>query len=586
VLLTLGYFYWRPASAVAPADAIQFEIAQPTDSTITPFVRVSPDGSKVAFIARAAAGPAQLWVRPLQSLSAKAIEGTENPQGIAFWTEDSRFLVFTSQGKLRKIEVSGGPAQYLADVATVVGGFSTRDGQVIYSTPGTGVSKLPAAGGMPTPLGDTPLLRAGYYPSPLPNGKEFLFVVAVSPDPKVEAGIYIASLTSGEARRILPDVSRAIYAASPDPKLGYILFIRGTSNVSATLMAQPVDSQRFMPAGDAVPIAENVPLQGFSASNTGVLVHGTGGDAIPIGVPGMVQGRMNWLDRNGKTVSIFGDSNVYRIPAISPNGKFVAVEAYNAQGAHLEMYDVDRQIATQFTFERTAYDPVWSPNSDRLTYATQSLNSGLAWYAKNADRSGEAELLLNLPKPATPHNWSPDGKFLLGNDTFVPADIYSLDLTARAAERKLIPIVHSPQANEVHPRFSPDGKWFAYVSNESGTEEIYVRPWDDKAGQLGVGGVTRVSKNGARGGGAMWKRDGKELYYLAPDGTMMAVEVSTGTTFSVGTARPLFKLNAPNLFFFDVTADGKQFVMPLPDKPVAMMAPFKVVLNWTSTLKK
>ncbi len=162
-----------------------------------------------------------------------------------------------------------------------------------------------------------------------------------------------------------------------------------------------------------------------------------------------------------------------------------------------------------------------------------------------------------------------------------------LDLeSGPATERKLTPVVVSPQSNDLHGRFSPDGNWFAYSSNESGQYEIYVRPWDAKTGRPGTGSLSVVSKGGARSGGAVWRREGKELYYLSLDGSMMAVDVTVGSTFSAQTPHALFKIDAPNLFFFDVSADGSRFVMPLPEKPVAMMAPFKVILNWTSTLKK
>jgi Tol biopolymer transport system component len=297
---------------------------------------------------------------------------------------------------------------------------------------------------------------------------------------------------------------------------------------------------------------------------------------------------MTWLDREGKTVGTLGQSGVYRIPAISPDsdGRYVAVETYGGNDAHLQIFEVARGISTRFTFEGNAFDPLWSPNGDRLVYAHPPM--GFAWFAKNADRSGQAELVVRPPRPATPHSWSPDGKFLLGNDAFPPADIWAVDLQSMpASDRKLIPVLSGPpQSSELHPRFSPDGNWFAYASDESGTFEIYVRPWDAKTGQAGSGGLTLVSKGGARAGGAVWRRDGKELYYLAIDGTMMAVTVTLGAKVSAETPRPLFKIDAPNVFFFDVTADGKRFIMPLPEKPVAMMAPFKVVLNWTSTLKR
>jgi hypothetical protein len=438
-------------------------------------------------------------------------------------------------------------------------------------------------------VGDSPLLQAGLYPSPLPDGIGFLFAVPAGRDVKAAPGIYVGSLDGSKPRKILSDVSRAVYAPSSDPKAGYILFLRGagtTATTAGTLMAQSVEMSTITPVGEARPIAESISSQGFSASNTGVLVHGTGGSAIPIGLPGMVQGRMHWLDRGGKNVGTFADSSVHRIPAISPDGKYVAMETFSSGNSYLEIFDIGQELTTRFTFgPGNSFDPVWSPKGDRLAYLTQL--QGFSWNAKNADRSGEEELLFRPTTLITPHSWSPAG-FLLGNDALFPADVHAVDLSSGPAPaRKPIPVVNSRQANEMHARFSPDGNWFAYVSNESGAQEIYVRPWDAKAGKPGDGGLTLVSKGGARAGGAVWRREGEpqELYYLSPDGTMMAVEVKTGATFTVGDTHALFKIDAPNVSFFDVTPNGQLFVMPLPEKPVAMMAPFKVILNWTSTLK-
>jgi eukaryotic-like serine/threonine-protein kinase len=293
-------------------------------------------------------------------------------------------------------------------------------------------------------------------------------------------------------------------------------------------------------------------------------------------------------DRAGKPLGTFGQPDAYRVPAISPNGNYVALEVFSSPGTHIEIFELARGIATRFTFDpELTFDPLWSPDGARLLYAGQ-LSESSVWFVKNADRSGQEELVFMPRKFVTPHSWSPDGKYLLGSDALPPADIYAVDIsTGSPKDRKLIPVVSSTQSNDVHPRFSPDGNWFAYNSNESGSAEIYVRPWDSKAGRLGSGGLTVLSKGGARDGNLpIWGHDGKQLYYLSAEGTMMAVDVTLGATFSAGTPRPLFKIDAPNVIFFDVTADGQRFLMPLPDKPVAMMAPFNVVVNWTSTLKK
>jgi len=592
ILAALGYVYFQPTTP-AQQDVYRFEVNSPNDATPSPYVRVSPDGSKIAFIAAPAGKAPQLWVRPLQSsFDARALEDTEGTDGLLgspFWTSDSRYLVFSSGGKLRKIDPTGGPAEFLTDQGVVNGGFSTRDGQIIFGRPVNGIAKVPAAGGTASPVGDSALYQFAQFPSRFAGDDDFLFTIPelAGSDSAAMPGIYVGSLNGGEPRRILPDISRAVYAPSADPKLGYVLFVRGSNNVSfGVLMAQPIDPQRGTLAGDAVPIAENVFNQGFSASNNGVLVHGTGGAAVPVGAPGQVRGRMTWRDRSGNVVDTFGETAVYRIPAISPDDKKVAVEVFTPQDAHLEIFEVASGIPTRFTFEEAAYAPVWSPDGKRLAYIAPTGPRTGGWFVKNADRSGREELMLTLTRFASLHSWSRDGRFLLGNDLFPPADIYSVDLTSGSLkDRQLIPVSNTPQSNEVHARFSPDGNWFAYVSNESGVNGIYVRPWDVKAGRPGSGGLTLVSKGGSRGGGAMWSRDGKELFYLRPDGAMMAVEVTSGATFSIVGTRELFKIDAPNLFFFDVSTDGR-FLMPTPDKPVAMMAPFKVITNWVSTIKK
>ncbi|MGH9595034.1 MAG: TolB family protein, partial [Bryobacteraceae bacterium] len=223
-----------------------------------------------------------------------------------------------------------------------------------------------------------------------------------------------------------------------------------------------------------------------------------------------------------------------------------------------------------------------------VAFASSRGSRGLAWFRKAANGAGEEEILIRPGKSATPGSWSPDGRFMLFNDASTPADIFAIDLGSRpqgGGEPKLQPLVSSP-GNDVQPRFSPDGHWFSYASNESGRIEAYVRPFDPSSATPASGGRWQISKGGATFGGALWRGDGKELFYVSADGDMMSVAVSTKPTFQAEEPKLLFKA-PPGTTFYDVSADGKRFLIPVPTGSAAGVAPpYKVILNWTSTLRK
>jgi hypothetical protein len=213
---------------------------------------------------------------------------------------------------------------------------------------------------------------------------------------------------------------------------------------------------------------------------------------------------------------------------------------------------------------------------------------GSELYRKSSNLAGDEELLLKTSPVAVPSTWSPDGRFLLATTIPAPAEIVAIDLNAKPGDRKPVPVVVSPY-NDINATFSPDGKWFSYSSNESGTFEIYVRPFSatsSAAASSTSGGKIMVSKGGAGQGGAIWRADGKELFYVSPDQTLMAVEVSTVPTFTpVGVPKALFKV-PDGIAFFDVSRDGQRFIMPVTEAAGIAAPSYKVILNWTSTLKK
>lgn len=393
--------------------------------------------------------------------------------------------------------------------------------------------------------------------------------------------------------RLLPDLSVSVYTPSSDPAMGYLLFVRGGSapGSSGTLMAQRFDTRRLKFAGEAVPIAEQISNLRFSASATGVLAYVTGPQAVAEGGSrGNILGRLTWLDREGKVLGTFADLGVYRTLALSPDGKRVAFERVDSQNAgnrDIWLYDFSRGVSTRFTFD-AAWDgtPAWSPDGSRIAF-TSNRAGEFDLYLKASNLTGQAQLLYKSTDDKAPSSWSPDGRFLLYYNPIPPTHIWMLPLGA-GTDRKPV-LLDESKFNLAVARFSPDGRWIAYLSDESGRNEIYVRPFDSSsaasssvASSAHAAGKWMVSKDG--GTTPLWRRDGKELFYLGLDGKAMAVEVSTSGVFQAGVPEALFKVPAGALFW-DVSADGERFLMAAPSDATAQ-SPFTVVLNWQSSLKK
>ena len=321
-----------------------------------------------------------------------------------------------------------------------------------------------------------------------------------------------------------------------------------------------------------------------------MLVYSVDSTVVPSGIPGILQGQLTWFDREGHVVSTVGEPGIYRIPVLSPDGQHVALERADPASQNIDVYlfEFARGVSNRFTFDAVRdVSPVWSPDGTSVIFTRFGGGMG-EWYRRAANLAGDEELLFRARDQGVPSSGSPDGRFLLFTGPIPgPADIQAVDLARVLEAREPIPVVTSP-FNEANARFSPDGRWFTYASNESGAYEIYVRPFnlDAAPGEtVSAGGRVMVSKGGATPGGALWRADGKELFYLAPDGTLMAVALNVEPTFSVGgSPQALFKA-PPNVLFFDVARDGQRFLMPIPESAGAAPPPYKVVLNWTSTLE-
>ncbi len=581
--LALGSFvhFQRPPE---DAQSIRFFVSPPetwslarlpggtaaTTGAVAPLA-VSPDGHRIAFLAMSADGRSVLWVRLLDSLTAQALVGTDGASS-PFWSPDSHFLGFFAGGKLKKIDVSGGPPITLCDAPNNRGGAWSRDGVIVFTpTANSALQKVSASGGVPTAAtvlgqGETRNQR----PSFLPDGRHFLFS-AVASGAGLGGPIYLGSLDSAERKLLInADSANVLYTQ------GHLLFLR-----ERTLMAQPFDARRLVLAGDAFPIADQIqttpagqPYGFFSASENGVLAYETGAATG--------NSQLVWFDRTGKQIGVVGDPAAYTDLELSPDGKRASVSIPDQAGNERDIwfYDLGRGLRTRFTFgPAEALTAIWSPDGSRVVFNSRR-KGHYDLYQKASSGAGTEEALLEDNLDKFPTSWSPDGRFILyitgaatvgtGNDLF---------MLPLAGDRKPLPFLQT-QFNEAPGLFSPDGRWVAYRSDESGRNEVYVAPFP------GPGGKWQISTAG--GDWPRWRRDGKEIYYIAPDYKLMAAEVNgKGSSFEIGAVKPLLgtRLTLGARYQYDVSADGQRFLINSAPEQAAS-APITVVLNWTAGLKK
>jgi len=577
IALVLGLVHFREAPA--ERRVIKFTL-QPPDKTTFGALAVSPDGSRVAFTTRDASGKTQLWVRPLEALAAQPLAGTEGAS-YPFWSPDSRSIGFFAEGKLKKIEASGGLAQTIADAPRGRGGAWSRDGLIVFAPSSTGLlMQVPAAVGEPKPATQMDASRqetSHRWPQFLPDSRRFLYLIW-SGQPEHQ-GIYLGSLDSKEKTRLVATDSSAAYAG-PASGPGYLLFVR-----ERALLAQSFDPGKLELSGEAFPAAEpvgvdaGVSLSRVSVSSSGVLVYDSiGGNR-----------QLVWLDRTGKSLQTLGPTGTYWSLDLSPDGRRVASSRADPQTGNSDiwLFDLARASSSRFTFY-PAFDsfPLWSPDGKRIAFSS-SREGPWNLYQKAASGAGEEELLLKTTSNKWTTDWSPDGRFLLYTelDPKTRADLWVLPPSSetRNAERKPMPFLRT-EFDERNARFSPDGRWVAYQSNESGRDEIYVRGFSP--GEPGSRGQWQVSTGG--GLEPRWRGDGKELFYLAPDRKLMAVEVKAGTGFEAGIARPLFQTRVYTSAFagrYAVTRDGQRFLI-ISEAEESAGEPATVILNWPAALKK
>ncbi|HYL35168.1 MAG TPA: protein kinase [Bryobacteraceae bacterium] len=587
------FLYFRKP---APAEhTLGYTIAPP--GSVHSFA-VSPDGRLVVMAAIAAGnGKRQLWLRPMDALQWQPMPSTDDAR-YPFWSPDSRYIAFFAEGKLRKVAASGGPSQPVCDAVDGRGGSWNRDGVIVFSpsaSPDANIQRVPAAGGVPSDVTKT---RTRYlFPVFLPDGRHFLYETAgVSQEPN---GIHFASLDGKENRRVLADVSSAVFApASGGDGAGHLLFFRENN-----LMALPFDPVKGQASGDVFPVAEAVSLANgnnyapMTVSGNGVLLYWTGGTG---GIGGGTY-QLVLYDRGGKVLEPVGPLGNVLQPSISPDEKMIAFSRAGAGGNRdIWLHDLVRGNERRLTTDvSTNVVPFWSPQTgDRIVFVSSRVGHPNDLYLRASSGAGQDQSLLSTPNGKIVDQWSRDGRFIVytENDPKNKWDLWYLPMgdsstsSGSAADRKPVPFLHSG-FNELQGQLSPDSRWMAYMSDVSGQREVYVQPFPSADNEI------RISTAG--GEQPRWRGDGKELFYLGADGkiTSVAITASAGPkpSFNAGAPAPLFDAhiasgNTNSYFNYDVTADGRRFVIATNGATTsptgAAPPPLIVRVNWNAASKK
>ena len=585
-LVPATLYFVRPEPSAEP---MLLELSAPGHVPSTGTLALSPDGRHVAYVADMSGVP-RIWVRSLREQAARALQGTDNATGL-FWSPDSRYLGFSADGKLKTIDATGGQTRVLANSVGVNTGAWHGDGTILYSIlapSGVVIGRQSATGGAVTPVTAIDASRAEpahLLPRLLPNGRQFLYIGANYAGTR--GTVYVGSLETRRGDPLLPVDNAGDLAFAQ----GFLLYVR-----DGRLLAQRFDPDALALRGEALPLAEHVAE--FSVAG-GVLVYG---ERDPSDVLRR-HTRLVWFDRDGQRVGEIDSQLESTVPALSPDERRVAMAVNDPNGGFPDIWtiDVERGGATRVTFDPgNDHLPVWSPDGTHIAFSAGRDDAPGGFnriYQHAANGTGSDELLYSVPnnEVVVPLSWSPDGtllflsraetgKYLSGGGN----EIWTL----RMEDKTATPLLQSPFFKRL-VEVSPDGRWIAYETDESGSTEIVIQPFP----QTGAGKWT-VSNGG--GYEPAWRADGRELFYLTGNGALMAVDIEAGDTLKVGSPHALFDTginvavtvaaNTGAAFFYDPRSDGQQFMINTADVPARDTQPgrpsIKVMLNWTAGLSK
>jgi len=548
----------------------------------------------------------------MNSPAPQKLPGTEGA-GRLFWSADSKSIAFFAGGKLKKVEAAGGPPQVICDTADLLGGSWNSEGVILFAS-SKGLFRVPAVGGEPSPVAppdQSQKTGAPQEPYFLPDGQHYLFV---SGSGQASGGaIYVGSLGSKEATRLVSAQSNAVYA---EP--GYLLYHR-----EGTLYAQPFSAKKVALSGDAVRLADKIPYSStgagaFAASQTGVLIYrNTPQSRSTPGLASSISSQpLLWVGHSGAKVEQAGAAAGWAGLDLSPDGKRVAAHRHDANGGDIWLFDAGRDTPSPLTFDASQDNssPVWSPDGKRIAFGSRR-NGKWGLYVKAADNTGTEDLLFESENVKMPMSWSGNSLVYWASDPKTAGDIWILPLTG---ERKPSAFLQSP-ADERNPQVSPDGKWIAYSSNESGRSEVYIKPFPEGPAKW------QISVNG--GVFPRWRRDGKQLYFmsLVALGNLLASDIHiAGSSIQRDVPHALFQTgfltgaHTGGIYnAYAAEANGQRFLIPQPENlgvaingrggaafalgailaqvsadrhaspgSTSSNAPINVVLNWPAMLKK
>ncbi len=526
---------------------------------------ISPNGKELVYVGHSGSFQIQLYLRRTDEFEARPIPGTEDGTD-PFFSPDGQWIGFLAGDDLKKVPLSGGPPVTLTTLTegSIVNGTISwgETDTIVFGILNSGLWQVPASGGKARQL-TFPDSEKGEVrhsdPDFLPGGKALVF------DVRTADGLsnWVLSLETGEQKKLI-EGKRPRYAAS-----GHLVFQR-----EASLYAAPFELSRLEVTGPSYPLPQQTRIQGrngvadFVFSDSGTLVY------LPSA--GRVDRNLVWVDREGEVEPLAAPPRRYDDPRLSPDGQRLVTQI-SETNSDVWIYDIPRKTLTRLTFEGNNDTPVWTPDGKRVTFDSDRAGGPGTLFWKPADGSGTADQLTTTSRTnqfAT--SWTPDGKFLAFREG---DDVWVLPLADQTEAKPFLQTSFQEGAG----MFSPDGRWLAYVSDESGRFEIYVQPYP------GPGGKWQISTEG--GSEPLWKRDGQELFYRNGE-QMMAVDITTQPSFSPGTPNLLFEgeyfanggVRRAN---YDVTPDGQRFVMiKAAEKDEGQKSKINVVLNWFEELKR